>query len=102
MTQIAKQVFVDRADIDRLDHWITELAVNARVRITTHDDEIVEGLVMVTPTVQVFRDHDDIEGINGIVKLENLERSDRDQVVWLGDIRKLEHLDAVEKGVSRA
>lgn len=102
MTQIAKQVFVDRDDIDRLDHWIAELAVNAQVRITTHDGAIVEGLVMVTPTVQVFRDHDDVEGLNGTVKLENLERSEHDQVVWLGDIRALEHLDSVTKGVSKA
>jgi hypothetical protein len=102
MTQIAKQVFTERADIDRLDHWISELAVNAQVRITTHDGEVLEGLVMVTPTVQVFRDHHDLEGLNGVVKLENLERSERDQVVWLGDIRELEHLDSVRKGVSKA
>jgi hypothetical protein len=102
MTQIAKQVFTERADIDRLDHWITELAVNAQVRITTRGGEVVEGLVMVTPTVQVFRDHDDVEGLNGVVKLENMELPNHDRVVWLGDIRELTHLDSVRKGVSRA
>ncbi|OOG41379.1 DUF3247 family protein [Rhodanobacter sp. C05] len=102
MGQIAEKVFVERADIEYLEHLVGELAVNACVRVTTRRGHVVEGLVTVTPTVQIFRDNEGAEGINGIVKLENAEHPERDELVWLGDIREIVHLDSVLKGVSRA
>lgn len=102
MGQIAEKVFVERADVERLEHLVEELAVNASVRVATRQYRVVEGLVTVTPTIQVFRDNEGIEGMNGIVKLVNTEHPDRVEVVWLGDIREVAHLDSVRKGVSRA
>jgi len=102
MGQIAEKIFTERADIEQLERLMGELAVNARIRVTTWQGHVVEGLVAVTPTVQVFRDREGVEGINSIVKLENAEHPEMDEAVWLGDVREIVHLDSVRKGVSRA
>jgi Protein of unknown function (DUF3247). len=88
MGQIAEKVFVEPADIERLKHLLGGLAVNACVRVTTQQGDVVEGLVAVTPTIQVFRDNEGLEGINDVVKLKSTEHPGNDEVVWLGDIRR--------------
>ena len=102
MGQIAEKIFIERSDIEYLEQLVIELAVNAYVRITTRQGRVVEGLVTVTPTIQVFRNNEGAEGINGVVKLERSQHSERDEIVWLGDILEIVHLDSVSKGVSRA
>lgn len=102
MGRYALQVFTDPADIAKLERWVAELAVNACVRVHVASGPAVEGIVAVTPTVQVFEDADGNEGLNGIVKLEDAQRPDWDGIVWLGDIVQVEHLDAVTWGTSRA
>jgi hypothetical protein len=102
MGQIADRVFVYPHDIQRLKQWVEELAVNARVAVHVQGDGIIEGVVAVTPTVQVFRDADGNEGINGVVKLIDPRRPDWDVLVWLGDIEQVRHLDSVVMGSSKA
>ena len=72
------------------------------VRIVKHDGEAVEGTVSVTPTVQVFLGPGDQEGMNGMVRLVHGNKPDWDGLVWLGDIRDVQHLDSVRMGSSRA
>lgn len=102
MGRRAERVYTDANDIAVLEKWIDELAVNAAVRIVKHDGEVVQGVVSVTPTVQVFLGPDDQEGMNGVVKLVDNQRPDWDGLVWLGDIRDIQHLDSVRVGTSRA
>lgn len=102
MGRRAERVFIDPADIAVLEKWVEELAVNASVRIIKHDGEVLEGMVSVTPTVQMFLGPGDVEGMNGVVRLIDIHRPDWDGWVWLGDIRDVEHLDSVRVGVSRA
>ena len=102
MGRRAERVFTDPADIALLEKWVDELAVNASVRIAKHDGEVVEGMVTVTPTVQVFLGPGDQEGMNGVVRLIDVNRPDWDGLVWLGDIRDIQHLDSVRMGTSRA
>ncbi len=102
MARIAQRVFTAPEDVERLERLVDELAVNARVRVYPNDGQPVEGMVTVTPTVQVFKSPEGDEGINGVVKLEDMQRPGWSGLVWLGDIRRVEHLDSVIKGVSRA
>lgn len=102
MGRSATKVFTQPADIARLEHWVTELAVNARVRVYCGHTAPQEGVVTVTPTVQVFQDGDGNEGLNGIVKLESDQRPDWGGAIWLGDITGVEHLDSVTFGSSKA
>ena len=102
MGRLAETVFTDSADVARLERWVEELAVNARVRVHLADGPSVEGVVMVTPTVQIFKTASDDEGINGVVNLEDPQRPDWSCDVWLGDIVRVEHLDSVAMGTSKA
>lgn len=100
MGRRAERVYTQPSDIAVLEKWVDELAVNAAVRIVKHDGESVRGVVSVTPTVQVFLDPEDQEGMNGVVRLIDPERPDWDGLVWLGDIRDIQHLDSVRTGAS--
>jgi hypothetical protein len=102
MGRSAERVYTSPSDIAQLEKWVDELAVNAAVRIVKHDGETVEGVVSVTPTVQLFLDPNDQEGMNGVVRLVDRNRPDWDGLVWLGDIRDIQHLDSVRMGTSRA
>jgi hypothetical protein len=102
MGRSAERVYTSPSDIAQLEKWVDELAVNAAVRIVKHDGETVEGVVSVTPTVQLFLDPNDQEGMNGVVRLIDRNRPDWDGLVWLGDIRDIQHLDSVRMGSSKA
>lgn len=102
MGQVADRVYVHPEDIQRLEQWVGELAVNARVSIQLQDHGTVEGIVAVTPNVQIFRDPDGQEGLNGVVKLIHTHDSDWSALVWLGDIEQVKHLDSVTMGSSKA
>jgi hypothetical protein len=102
MGRRAERVYTEPGDIAMLEKWVNELAVNAAVRIVKHDGDTVEGTVSVTPTVQLFLGPDDQEGMNGVVRLIDRQRPDWDGLVWLGDIRDVQHLDSVRMGSSRA
>lgn len=102
MGRLAECVYTSANDIAQLEMWVDELAVNAAVRIIKHNGEVVEGVVSVTPTVQVFLDPNDQEGMNGVVRLIDRTRPEWDGLVWLGDIRDIQHLDSVRMGTSKA
>jgi hypothetical protein len=102
MGRTATKVFTEPADVARLEGWVVELAVNARVRVHRVDGPPVEGLVTVTPTVQLFKDPSEREGLNGVVLLEDPQQPGWSGLVWLGDITRVEHLDSVRMGTSRA
>jgi hypothetical protein len=102
MGQLAERVYVGTEDVKRLEKLVDELAVNARVLLKLSSGATTEGVVAVTPTVQVFRDPQGQEGINGVVKLIDPQKPDWDVLIWLGDIADLTHLDSVTKGSSKA
>jgi hypothetical protein len=102
MGQIAERVYTTAEDVQHLEDLVDELAVNARVSLRLFDGRVVEGIVTVTSNVQVFRDPQGQEGMNGVVKLIDPKRPDWSELVWLGDIDQLQHLDSVSKGSSKA
>ncbi|GLQ99170.1 hypothetical protein GCM10007863_35900 [Dyella mobilis] len=102
MGQIANRVCVHAEDIRRLEKWVEELAVNARVSVRLENHGTVEGIVAVTPNVQVFRDPQGQEGINGVVKLIDTRDPGQSALVWLSDIEAVSHLDSVRMGSSKA
>ncbi|MDF3981375.1 DUF3247 family protein [Luteibacter sp. PPL201] len=102
MGRTARIVFTRPDDIARIERWVNELAINAHVRIHLVDGHVVEGIVMVTPTVQVFHGQDGDQGINGTVKLEAPVQPGWSGIVWLGDIARVEHLDSVTMGATKA
>lgn len=93
MGKYAEHVYTDPAQIRHLEALIAELPANGHVVLLLNDGSSFDGVVCARPNVQVFRDEDDNEGINGVVRLERPDVPDWDCYVWLDDIRRVEHLD---------
>lgn len=83
MTQ-PTDVAVDQHDIARLESHVLELDDEARVELTLSDGSRIRGTVAMRPTVQVFRDANGAEGINGLVRLD--DEAGHAHMVWLTQV----------------
>ena len=91
MARIAKMVFTEPGDIERLEGLVAELPTFARVRITQTNGDVVAGVVVERPAIQVFEDDACEEGINAEVRID--DGSGQPVYLWLGDIEKVESID---------
>jgi hypothetical protein len=94
MGQFAETVYTDPVRIRRLESLVEELPTNGHVVLVLNDGSSYDGVVCERPNVQVFRDSNAKEGINGVVRLERPDVPYWNCYVWLGDIHRVEHLDS--------
>jgi hypothetical protein len=94
MGRLATQVYTDPAQIHHLETLVEALPANAHVVLLLNDGSRYDGIVCARPNVQMFRDPDENEGVNGVVRLASTDAPDQGCYVWLGDIRHVEHLDS--------
>ncbi|HET6553457.1 MAG TPA: DUF3247 family protein [Dyella sp.] len=94
MGRFAEQVFIHPAEIRHLEGLVQALPTNGHVVLVMNDGTSHDGIVCERPNVQMFRDIAENEGINGVVRLERPDVPDWTCYVWLGDIRRVEHLDS--------
>lgn len=100
MGRVAERVYTDPAKISHLESLVHELPTNGHVVLWLNDGSIYDGVVCERPNVQMFRDVWENEGINGVVRLERPDVPHWNCYVWLGDIRRVEHLDSTLGGES--
>lgn len=77
-----------------------QLPANGHVVLLLRDGSSCDGVVTVRPSVQVFRDRDEREGINAEVQLERPDAPAWRQRIWLDQIVRVEHLDSGMGGES--
>ena len=94
MGRQAECVFTGEEDILKLESLVHQLPANSHVVMLLRDGSSCDGVVSVRPSVQVFRDHDDREGINATVKLERPDVPGWSQRIWLDQVVRVEHLDS--------
>ena len=94
MGRQAQHVYTDPASIQQIESLVDELPAHGHVVLLLKDGSSCDGVVMVRPTVQVFRDADDREGINATVLLERPDVPDWSRNVWLDQIVRVDHLDS--------
>lgn len=94
MGQFAQRVYTDAAGIRRIEDLVDQLPTNGHVVLQLRDGTSYDGVVCERPSVQVFRDDQANEGINGVVRLERPDAPAWTCYVWLGDIHRVEHLDS--------
>lgn len=94
MGRLAEHVYTDAAKIQRLEHLVDQLPANGHVVLQLMDGTSYDGVVCTRPNVQMFRDSDENEGINGVVRLERPDAPAWSCYVWFGDIHRVEHLDS--------
>jgi len=95
MAQYAEHVCVDPVGIRRLESLVADLQGNGRVSIVLKDGSTCEGVVSVRPTVQVLRHRAGREGVNAEVRLERPGEPAWNRSIWLDQVDRVEHLDAI-------
>ncbi len=95
MGRLAEHVYTEPSQIRRLEHLVEQLPSSSHVVLLLHDGSSCDGIVCEQPSVQVFRDRDENEGINAVVRLERPDVPDWNCYVWLDDIRRVEHLGSL-------
>ncbi|MEE7546896.1 DUF3247 family protein [Xanthomonas sp. Kuri4-1] len=96
MSKYAPHVYTDPAQIATLETWVTQLPGQAQVQVTLDDGSRVVGTVAVRPTLQTFRDEHQQEGVNGQLRLDQLDASQQPHWLWLDRIAAVEPLPTVE------
>ena len=94
MARIANRVHTDATQIERIERLIRQMSDGDRVSLLLEDGQVVEGIVAMRATPQVFFDHDGREGINAMVRLEE-EVGTRESAgwrdLWVDTIREVRH-----------
>jgi hypothetical protein len=94
MGRTAERIYTEPASVQALEDLVRELPTNSHVRLRLKDGNDCEGVIVERPTVQVYRDVHENEGINGEVRLERPDQPDWHRWIWLDEIERVEHLDS--------
>ncbi len=89
MARIAKTVFTQQQDIDRIERLVTD----TRVRVTLDDGHVVEGMVRERPALQLSLSPEGAEGFNAILRFDPSATGAGNAEVWLSDVRLVERMD---------
>ena len=92
MSRVADRVYSDAADLARFEAIALQLPQDARVAIVLDDGSVLQGIVTATPTLQMFFDPQNNEGLNGMVRIEGLPAGSGDHSVWLDRIQAVTRL----------
>ncbi|KAB7769953.1 DUF3247 family protein [Xanthomonas maliensis] len=86
MSKYAPRVYSEQVQIATLEHWVSLLDGQERVRVELDDGSTISGTVAVRPTVQTYRDADEREGSNGQLRLDDLDASQEPHWIWMDRI----------------
>ena len=92
MTKIVERVHTDQAGIAMIEARIAELDDESIVELTLSDGRKLKGVVTVRPTVQTFRDTEGTEGVNSLLRLDDLDQPGKTHHVWLDQVTDIFHM----------
>lgn len=92
MTRIVERVHNGQEQIALLESRIAELPDEAIVEITLADGRKLKGVVTVRPTIQTFRDAEGREGVNSLLRLDDLDEPGNSHQVWLDQVSDVFHM----------
>ncbi|MEA5122722.1 DUF3247 family protein [Xanthomonas floridensis] len=86
MPKYAPHVYTEQVQIATLEHWVSLLGGQERVRVELDDGSLLSGTVAVRPTIQTYLDDGDNEGLNGQLRLDQLDASQEPHWIWMDRI----------------
>lgn len=90
MTGTAARVYTRRDDLDRLTALCTQLHEEERVLLTLSDGRRVSGVVLARPGLQTFLDGRGEEGMNALLKLDDVDGTGLSRAYWLDEVAAVE------------
>ncbi|MCW4454451.1 DUF3247 family protein [Flavobacterium sp. MXW15] len=97
MARYAPHVYSDQPRIAALEALIAQLPDEARVQLTLDDGTRVLGTVSVRPALQLFFDHDNRQGMNAMVRIDDLDQPVQQHRIWLDRISEVRSLPPLEQ-----
>ena len=91
MTRRAARVHADRSRIERMAALCSHLDEEERVSVALDDGSQVTGVVLAKPSLQTFLDADGNEGLNAVVKLDDVDGSGCARSYWLDTVVDVQH-----------
>lgn len=91
MTRRAARVHADRDRIERMAALCARLGDEERVSVALDDGSQVTGVVLARPSLQTFLDADGNEGLNAVVKLDDVDGSGCARSYWLDTVVDVRH-----------
>lgn len=97
MARVAPRIYVDSADIARLEATSLELSSSQHVELLLEDGTRLRGIVAERPGVQAFFGPDGREGMNALLRLEAFLDDGRPHPgglhdIWLDEIQAVTRL----------
>ncbi|MCC4620167.1 DUF3247 family protein [Xanthomonas cassavae CFBP 4642] len=86
MPKYAPHVYTEQVQIATLEHWVSLLGDQERVRVELDDGSMLSGTVAVRPSIQTYLDDSDNEGLNGQLRLDQLDASQEPHWIWMDRI----------------
>ena len=87
MAQHAERVHTRPQEIQRLEALCAALEEETRVVVTLADGARVSGVVLAKPGLQTFIDREGNEGLNAVLKLDDIGGMGVIRYFWLDDVR---------------
>lgn len=91
MTRRAARVHSDRNRVEQMAALCARLDEEERVSVGLDDGSRVTGVVLAKPSLQTFFDGDGNEGLNAVVKLDDVDGSGRARSYWLDTVVDVRH-----------
>jgi hypothetical protein len=91
MVRRADRVHTRQEDIERLSSLCEALEEQEYVTVTLANGAAVSGVVLSKPGLQTFFDHGGNEGVNAVLKLDNIGGMGVVRYFWLDDIVDVSH-----------
>ncbi|MBX9403168.1 DUF3247 family protein [Lysobacter sp. BMK333-48F3] len=101
MTQLADRVVTDSADIARLTRLIERLPDEGLVELVLVDGSRRSGVVTTRPSLQTFLDPSGREGINAILRFDDLRIENRSCYLWLDEILEIRPIQSDRRDFAR-
>lgn len=99
MTQYADRVYSDAAETGRLSALCGRLEEEERVVLTLADGARVSGVVLAKPGLQTFMDETGREGVNALLKLDDVDGSGRARSLWLDEVVAVDRYAEDQQGI---
>lgn len=92
MGQIADHVYTEQADIALIESRIVALPDEAIVELTMGDGRKLKGVVSTRPSIQTFRNPQGGEGVNALLRIDDLQHPEHAHYLWLDEVIDIVHI----------
>ncbi|MBT2748747.1 MULTISPECIES: DUF3247 family protein [unclassified Lysobacter] len=101
MTKLANRVYTDPSHVRRLSLLIEQLPDEGQVDLTLIDGSRQIGVVTARPSLQTFLDPAGNEGVNAVLRLDDLNIESKTSYLWVDEILEVRPIHSADRRFAR-